>query len=120
MAARFPSIPNVPQSNLTAEEVQFYNTVRESLGLLTGTINEPGRLNKAVIKSDLGTVSIPTTTTTQLTSRAEGVTLTISNNQIQVPTYTDYARLVSDVQSLAASIDALQTSLRTLITQLKA
>lgn len=120
MVARFPSIPSVPQSNLTAEEVQFYNTVRESIGLLTGTINEPGRLNKAVIKSDLGTVAVPSATSTQLTSRAEGVTITISNNQIQVPSYADYARLVSDVQNLAASIDALQTSLRTLITQLKA
>ncbi len=120
MAARFPSIPIVPQSNLSSDEVQFYNALRESVSLLTGTLNEPGRLNKAVIKSDLGTVTIPTATSTQLTSRAEGVTLTISNNQIQVPTYTDYARLVSDVQNLAASIDALQTSLRTLITQLKA
>jgi hypothetical protein len=120
MVARFPSIPVVPQANLSADEVQFYNTLRESVSLLTGTLNEPGRVNKAITKGDLGTVATPAAATIQLTSRAEGVTLTLGNSQVQVPTYTDYARLVSDVKNLAASIDSLQTSIRTLITQLKA
>jgi len=120
MAARFPAIPIVPQSGLTAEEVQFYNTVRESISLLTGTTGEPGKINKAITKGELGNITVPTATSTQLTARSENITLSLSGNQVQVPTYTDYARLVTDVRNLAASVDSLQTSIRALITQLKA
>lgn len=120
MPARFPSIPIVPQSGLSSDEVQFFNAIRESVGLLTGTIPESGQFNRAVTKGTISNIPTPSVTSTQLTSRAESVTITVSGNQTQVPSYTDYARLVTDVRNLAASIDGLQTSVRELITQLKA
>lgn len=113
--ARFTGVPSVPQTGLDEGTAQFMNAVKQNVELLIGSRGEIDNASRALLVGSI-TVSPPARPQLQSVS-VRGAGFTISG--AQVPSYTDYMALVSDVQRLANDLNSLRETVDTLIKQLR-
>lgn len=118
MATRTPTftaIPNVPQVGLQPWQFFFYNAVKENLELLTGSRNGTSAGNRAITSEQVTVVAPPAQNMTKVTAEGAGVQI----EKATVPTAEDYAKLISNVQTLANDVANLRNTVDILIRQLK-
>ena len=112
----FSAIPPVPQVGIQPWQWAFYNAIKENIELLTGSRNGTSQGNRAVT-TDMITVKVaPDQKMTKVT--AEGAAYKIQD--VAVPSIDDYAKLITNVQTLANDVANLQATVNVLIKQLKA
>lgn len=113
--ARFTGVPAVPVAGLDPGLAQLLDGLKQNVELLIGARGELDSASRALL---FGTVTVSAPRAPQLQSlTARGAGFTIGG--AQVPAYTDYAALLSDVQRLAADVNSLRDTLSTLISQLR-
>ena len=119
MATRTPSfapIPSVPQVGLQPWQWSFYNAIKENVELLTGSRNGTSEGNRAVTTDMITVKPAPDQKMQRVT--AEGASYKIQ--EVVVPSVDDYSKLITNVQTLANDVAAIQQTLNVLIQQLKA
>jgi len=114
--ARFTAIPAVPQGGLNQWEQATITALKDNVELLIGAKGELGASNRALTKGQINVNEAPQQVMRQVT--AEGVGFTVSN--VNVPSLSDYVKLLSNVQQLANDVAAIRNTLNVLIQQLKA
>jgi len=114
--ARFAAVPAVPQSGLTPAEYATIAALKENVELLIGARGEVGATSRALTKGQVSVTEAPTQRMQQVSAEATGFTL----SGVNVPSMTEYVKLLSDVQQLANDVAAIRTTLNVLIQQLKA
>lgn len=111
---RFTSIPSIPQSGLTDWQFNTLNAMKENIELLIGARGSDNSI-RAIVTGQIAVTNPAAQTMTRVT--AEGTGYTISG--VTVPSLDDYVKLISNVQQLANDVANLQTTVNTLINQLK-
>jgi hypothetical protein len=114
--AKFTGIPELPQSAISSELGSVIQALKEDVELLIGSRGEAGGGSKAVTKGSILTAA-PQSQYTKQTS-TQGQAYSISN--VQVAGYTDFTRLVSDVNGVIRDLAALRSTVDSLIKDLKA
>lgn len=120
MATRNPSftaIPSLPQVGLQPWQFFFYNAIKENLEMLTGSRAGGSSANSAVIQGQVTVAAPPVQNMTKVT--AEGLSIGLKDEKTSVPTAEDYAKLISNVQTLANDVANLRATVEILIKQLK-
>lgn len=112
---QFPAIPALPQVGLQPWQFFFYNAVKENLEMLNGSRNGVDSSNQSITKGQITVAAPPTQNMTKVT--AEGAAVQI--DKAVVPSAEDYAKLLSNVQTLANDVANLRSTVDALITQLK-
>lgn len=112
-APRFAAVPSIPLSGLTDWQSMVLSALKENVEVLTGV--RGGTDGRAVVSGYITVAPAPTQTMTQVT--AQGSSYTISD--VLVPSASDYAVLLGNVQSLANDVANIRATLNALITQLK-
>ena len=113
--ARFTAIPGVPQTNITDEQSLLISTIKQNVELLAGIRGEEDSQSKAVTKGDIDVNNLSLQNMRQVSAKGEGFTISGQN----VVSLDDYAKLLSDVQTLADDLAFTRAVLNALITQLK-
>ena len=113
--ARFTAIPGVPQTNITDEQSLLISTIKQNVELLAGIRGEEDSQSKAVTKGDIDVNPQDLQNMRQVSAKGEGFTISGQN----VVSLDDYAKLLSDVQTLADDLAFTRAVLNALITQLK-
>lgn len=111
----FTSIPSLPQVGLQPWQFYFYNAIKENLEMLTGTRTGGSSANSAVIQGQVTVASPPTQNMTKVTAEGSAVQI----DKVTVPSAEDYAKLISNVQTLANDVANLRATVDILIKQLK-
>jgi hypothetical protein len=114
---QFPAIPSLPQVGLQPWQVHFYSAIKENLEMLNGSRNGVDSSNQIVTKGQITVAVPPTQNMTRVT--AEGFAISLKDEQTSVPTADDYAKLISNVQTLANDVANLRATVEVLIKQLK-
>lgn len=120
MATRLPqftAIPSLPQVGLQPWQVGFYSAIKENLEMLTGSRSGASNARAAVTVGSIAVTAPPTQNMTTVT--AEGVSVGLKDEKVSVPTADDYAKLISNVQTLANDVANLRNTVDILIRQLK-
>lgn len=125
--ARFTAIPDVPTQVAAEWESQMLDAIKQNVELLAGLRGEADQASRAVTRGMIRIRETPRAVFSRvddLTVRGEGVT--ISPPGVSVPSFADYARLVTDVgnlalnmQRLAVDIENLRDSVNLLIRQMR-
>jgi hypothetical protein len=110
--ASFTPIPAVPQQGLSEAEFRTLNAIKENLELLTGA---RGSEAAAVLRGSVNITNIPEQQLTRTTAQGVGYTI----NDVNVPNYDDYVKLITDVQVLANDVALLRQLVLLLINQLR-
>jgi hypothetical protein len=113
--ARFTAISQIPQTDVPPWQYIILSSLKENVELLTGTRGEVDGSSRAVTKGGIAVTGAPTQTMQQVTAQGAG----FSVGSGAVPTLSDYALLVGNVQSLANDVASLRATLNALITQLR-
>lgn len=114
-AIQFSSIPAVPQQGLNDLQFAVLNAIKENLELLIGARGGDDMSRRAITQAQIGVQPPPTQQMQRVT--AQGVGFTISG--VNVPSIDDYAKLLSDVQTLANDVANIRETLSVLIQQLR-
>jgi outer membrane murein-binding lipoprotein Lpp len=109
--ARFTSVPTIPTGAGGAAGLVL-NALKENVELLTGARGD--KATHAVVSGQI-TLSGATGTFVGVTAQGQGFTV---GGQM-VAGYDDYAKLITDVQTLAADVATLRQTVNTLISQLR-
>jgi hypothetical protein len=112
---RYAAIPAIPISGLTNWQGYVLSALKENVEVLTGARGTDS-YSRALIKGQLTVGAAPIQNMTRVSAQGAGYTV----SGVTVPSVDDYAKLISDVQTLASDVANLRTTLNTLIAQLKA
>ena len=113
--ARFTSIPPIQTEGLTDYQALLVASMKENVELLAGIRGEEDSQSKAVTKGDIDVNPQDIQNMRQVSAKGEGFTISGQN----VVSLDDYAKLLSDVQTLADDLAFTRAVLNALITQLK-
>jgi len=115
LRTRFAAVPGVPTAGLGPIEFALLNALKENVELLIGSRNESDGASRALTKASVGVTNVPTQNMQRVT--AEGLGFTINN--VEVASLEDFGKLVTNVQTLANDVAALNQTLNTLIQNLR-
>jgi hypothetical protein len=115
--AQYPAIPSPPQAGLQPWQYAFYNSLKESIEMLTGARTGIDKSTQSVRIGQITVAAPPTQNMTRVT--AEGQAISLNDEKVAVPTAEDYAKLVGNVQTLANDVVNLRNTVEILIKQLK-
>jgi hypothetical protein len=113
--SRFTAIPTIPQSGVDYWQSQTFSALKENIELLAGTGTELDGASRAITKGQINVESAPTQNLTRVTASGQGYTI----SDVTVPSLDDYAKLISDVQTLAGDVANLRGTVNALINQLR-
>lgn len=112
----YTAIPTVPTAeDLNPALVLVVNALKENVELLTGTRGEAGNVSMAVPRGLITVQQISSTYFQGLSAKGEGYTISGSD----VASLADFARLISDVDKIAADLIALRNAVNALIRETK-
>lgn len=109
--ARFTAIPTIPVG-VDSRVSLVLNALKENVELLSGARGDTA--THAVLSGQI-TSQGASGSFTGITAQGQGFTV----GGQQVAGYDDYAKLISDVQTLAADVATLRATFNALITQLR-
>jgi len=114
---QYPAIPSPPQAGLQPWQYAFYNSIKESIEMLTGSRTGTDNSNQSI---KIGQVTVATPASQNMTRvTADGSAISLKDEKTSVPTAEDYAKLVGNVQTLANDVASLRSTVEVLIKQLK-
>jgi hypothetical protein len=113
--SRFTPVPSPPQAGIDPWQSQILSAIKENVDLLTGLRGEKDGASQAVLKSSITIRALAPQQMQRVSAQVSGVTA----NGVAVPTLSDYAALVRDVQTLANDVANLRSAVETLISQLR-
>jgi hypothetical protein len=113
---RFSAVPAIPQAGINPYEFAALTALKENVEILIGARGATATAGKAVTKGQIGVNPAPEQNMKQIT--AEGAGYTVSG--VTVPSIDDYAKLLTNVQTLANDVANLRATVNALINQLKA
>jgi hypothetical protein len=114
---QYPAIPSPPQAGLQPWQYTFYNSIKESIEMLTGARTGTDKSNQSIKTGQITVAAPPTQNMTRVT--AEGLAVSLNDEKVSVPTAEDYAKLLGNVQTLANDVSSLRSTVEVLIKQLK-
>lgn len=114
-APRFSSIQEIPLEGVDFHLFEVLTSMKQNIELLTGQRNEADIVSKAVTAASVTIPDAGTPTFSGVT--ATGVSFTVNN--VRVPSYDDYTKLLTDVQKLGNDVAELRSLLNTLLVQLR-
>lgn len=115
MNIRYAAIPAIPLSGLTNWQGYVLSALKENVEVLTG-VRGTDSSSRAIVKGQITVGAAPTQNMVRISAQGSGYNV----SGVNVPSSEDYAKLLSDVQTLATDVANLRTTLNTLIAQLKA
>ncbi len=104
--ARFAAIPDVPVNVGAQWEAQMLDAIKQNIELLAGLRGESDKASQAITKSAVRIRQTPAPVFSRvdnLTAKGEGFTI----SGVQVAGFTDYTRLIKDVNNLATNVQRL-------------
>lgn len=110
---QFTAVPSVPLADITPAESIFLNAIRENVELLIGARGVDG--NRALLRGQVTISQVPAQNMVRLSATGAG----FSVQGVGVPSITDYAALLSDVQTLANDVATLRRTVEVLINQIR-
>lgn len=113
--ARFTAIPNLPQLGIPGEQAYVLTALKENVDLLIGAKGSKYTDSRAVTKGSVTVAPAPNPELLRVTAEGAG----FSTNNVLVPDFDDYVKLIANVQTLLEDVAALRKTLNTLIQQLK-
>jgi hypothetical protein len=96
-------------------DMQFLGALKENVEVLTGQRGDKARSSAAVLRENVTPSNPPEQKFKGLTATGAGVKIA----EAQVPTYTDYAKALTDIQTLSADLANLRTYVTQLVTALR-
>ena len=116
MSTRYAAIPAVPQGQLSgAATVVLISSLKENVELLTGTRGEDDNASKAIAVSQVQQSTLGVQNMLQVSAQGQG--FTVSGQQLA--SFSDFVKLINDVQILANDLAETRTALNNLLGQLK-
>ena len=112
---KFTSVRQTPLEGVDFGLFESVTSIKQNLELLMGQRGESDNASRAITPAYI-TVAEAGAQRSAVTT-AEGIGFTLQG--AQVPSYTDYQKVVSDIRNLSADVAELRTSLNTLLVQLK-
>lgn len=112
--ARFYGIPAVPLENIDPMIARVLSALKENVELLTGLRGEVDADSAAVT---VGQITAPYVENEFDGLTAKGAGLRLDNDT--VPQFSDYIKLLNDVQLLAYDVAVLRSTVNTLLAQLR-
>jgi len=116
MATRFSSIPEIPLTDLADPKSLTLQAMKQNIDLLIGARGEQDLGSRALTKGQITVTRPPGQNATRLTAQGAGFSLESGQT---VPSAQDYARLLTDVQTLMNDVATLRATVDTLIQQLR-
>lgn len=113
--AKFTVIPNLPQLGVPGGQGYVLTALKENVDLLTGAKGSKYSDSSAVTRGSITVADAPDAELTRVTAEGAGFSI----NNVLVPDFDDYVKLISNVQTLLEDVTALRKTLNTLIQQLK-
>lgn len=113
--ARFTGIPSVPPVGIEEWQARMFNAMKQNIELLIGSRGESDGASRAVLRSSVASVGVPSPQLRATSAVGSGFTI----SGAEVPSLADYQNLVRDVQLLSNDVTALRQTVETLIAQLR-
>ena len=112
--ARFASIPQVPEGATEDWEIQFLNSMKENIELLTGDRGLAVGAAAAVLRGDVDVSAVPPGLEA-VGARASGFTI----GGEDVAGLEEFSRLITDVQSLTNDVRRMRDTLNLMIRNMR-
>jgi hypothetical protein len=108
---RFTAVPDVPTTVAAEWESQMLDALKQNVELLSGLRGETDKASQAVVKGMITIEQVPRplyNAVPTLTVRGEGFTI----SGVQVASFVDYGRLITDVAALSVGVQQLAVDLQ--------
>lgn len=108
---QFANMGAIPNEKIPQWQYDLLQAMKENIEILMGTRGE----GRAVTNDAIGVAPQQWQVLTQLSARGEGTT----SAAVGVPTFTDYIRLLNDVQQMIADMAKISQGLNILLENLR-
>ncbi len=112
---RFTAIPSIPTANVADWQGQIIGAIKENVELLAGIRGEADLASRAITGDRVKVKTFDAPTFARVTATGAGYTV----SGVNVASLSDYAKLITDVQTLANDVAIIRQLLNTLISQVK-